>query len=87
MLMELVWEMLKRDLVRVLNNLKDVVFLNLYCEDFGKVLRDWDLWGLFFFIIFLVLMLLYLVLENKLKVFVVVFVILLVGVIVLMLNV
>jgi hypothetical protein len=29
------------------------VFPNPYREDPGKALRDWDLWGPFFFIVFL----------------------------------
>jgi hypothetical protein len=43
----------KRDLSRIVSNLKLVVFPNPYREDPGKALRDWDLWGPFFFIVFL----------------------------------
>jgi len=86
-LTEPVWETLKRDLMRVANNLKDVVLPNPYREDPGKALRDWDLWGPFFFIIFLALTLSYSATENKSKVFAVVFATLSAGAIVLTLNV
>ncbi|KAI5022408.1 hypothetical protein ZWY2020_059138 [Hordeum vulgare] len=43
----------KRDLARIVSNLKLVVFSNPNREDPGKALRDWDLWGPFFFIVFL----------------------------------
>ncbi|CAI0549908.1 unnamed protein product [Linum tenue] len=49
-LTELVQNMEKRDLTRIV---KLVVFLNPFREDPDKALRDWDLWGLFFFIVFL----------------------------------
>ncbi|XP_059285590.1 protein YIP4b-like [Lycium ferocissimum] len=53
-LMEPVWDTVKRDLSRIVSNLKLVVFFpNPYREDPGKALCDWDLWGPFFFIIFL----------------------------------
>ncbi|KAL0922812.1 hypothetical protein M5K25_006835 [Dendrobium thyrsiflorum] len=52
-LTEPVWDTVKRDLSRIVNNLKLVVFPNPYREDPGKALRDWDLWGPFFFIVFL----------------------------------
>ena len=51
---EPVLETLKRDVLRVVTNLRTVVF------PFGATqssLRDWDLWGPFFFIIFLALVL------------------------------
>jgi len=48
-----VWDTVKRDLARIVSNLKLVVFPNPYREDPGKALRDWDLWGPFFFIVFL----------------------------------
>jgi hypothetical protein len=73
--------------VRIANNLKDVVLPNPYREDPGKALRDWDLWGPFFFIIFLALTLSYSATENKSKVFAVVFATLSAGAIVLTLNV
>ncbi|CAF1857905.1 unnamed protein product [Brassica napus] len=41
----------------IVSNLKLVVFPNPNREDPGKALRDWDLWGPFFFIVFLGLML------------------------------
>jgi hypothetical protein len=86
-LTEPVWDTLKRDLLRVANNLKDVVLPNPYREDPGKALRDWDLWGPFSFIIFLALTLSYSATENKSKVFAVVFATLSAGAIVLTLNV
>jgi len=52
-LTEPVWDTVKRDLARIVSNLKLVVFPNPYREDPGKALRDWDLWGPFFFIVFL----------------------------------
>lgn len=52
-LTEPVWDTVKRDLTRIVSNLKLVVFPNPYREDPGKALRDWDLWGPFFFIVFL----------------------------------
>lgn len=52
-LTEPVWDTVKRDLSRIVSNLKLVVFPNPYREDPGKALRDWDLWGPFFFIVFL----------------------------------
>ncbi|KAK9931779.1 hypothetical protein M0R45_019043 [Rubus argutus] len=44
-LTEPVWDTVKRDLSRIVSNLKLVVFPNPYREDPGKALRDWDLWG------------------------------------------
>jgi hypothetical protein len=64
-LTEPVYVTLKRDVVRVISNLKQVVFPNPYREDPGKALRDWDLWGPFFFIIFLALTLSWSASENK----------------------
>ena len=52
-LTEPVWHTVKRDLARVAANLRLVVFPNPYREDPGRALRDWDLWGPFFFIVFL----------------------------------
>lgn len=52
-LTEPVWDTVKRDLTRIMSNLKLVVFPNPFREDPGKALRDWDLWGPFFFIVFL----------------------------------
>ncbi|KAK9150636.1 hypothetical protein Syun_008945 [Stephania yunnanensis] len=52
-LTEPVWDTVKRDLARIVSNLKLVVFPNPFREDPGKALRDWDLWGPFFFIVFL----------------------------------
>ncbi|KAG6548440.1 hypothetical protein Mapa_009927 [Marchantia paleacea] len=86
-LTEPVWHTLKRDVVRVATNLRHVVFPNPYREDPGKALRDWDLWGPFFFIIFLALTLSSSATENKSKVFAVVFAVLSAGAIVLTLNV
>jgi hypothetical protein len=86
-LTEPVSQTLKRDLMRVGHNLKDVVLPNPYRKDPGKALRDWDLWGPFFFIIFLALTLSYSATQNKSKVFAVVFATLSAGAIVLTLNV
>ncbi|GAB2291478.1 Protein YIP4b [Dionaea muscipula] len=52
-LTEPVWDTVKRDLSTIVSNLKLVVFPNPYREDPGKALRDWDLWGPFFLIVFL----------------------------------
>ncbi|KAG8081562.1 hypothetical protein GUJ93_ZPchr0378g16432 [Zizania palustris] len=52
-LTEPVWDTVKRDLTRIIRNLKLIIFPNPYREDSGKALRDWDLWGPFFFIVFL----------------------------------
>lgn len=56
-LTEPVWDTVKRDLHRVVTNLKLVVFPNPFGEDSGKALKDWDLWGPFFFIVSLGLIL------------------------------
>jgi len=48
-----VWDTVKRDLSMIVSNLKLVVFPNPNREDLGKALRDWNLWGPFFFIVFL----------------------------------
>lgn len=56
-LTEPVWDTVKRDLHRVVNNLMLVVFPNPFREDPGKALRDWDLWGPFFFVVSLGLIL------------------------------
>jgi protein YIPF6 len=56
-LTEPVWDTVKRDLARIVSNLKLVVFPNPFREDPGKALRDWDLWGPFFFIVLLGLIL------------------------------
>lgn len=52
-LTEPVWDTVKRDFSRIASNLKLVVFPNPNRDDPGKALRDWDLWGPFFFIVFL----------------------------------
>lgn len=52
-LTEPVLDTVKRDLSRIVSNLKLAVFPNPFREDPGKALRDWDLWGPFFFIVFL----------------------------------
>ncbi|KAI4987016.1 hypothetical protein ZWY2020_019816 [Hordeum vulgare] len=44
-LTEPVWDTVKRDLARIVNNLKLVVFPNPNRVDPGKALREWDLWG------------------------------------------
>ncbi|KAJ7528813.1 hypothetical protein O6H91_15G021300 [Diphasiastrum complanatum] len=86
-LTEPVWATLKRDLLQVVSNLRIVVFPNPYRKDAGRALRDWDLWGPFFFIIFLAFILSYNASADRPKVFAVVFAVLSAGAIVLTLNV
>ncbi|KAJ6296010.1 hypothetical protein OIU78_023942 [Salix suchowensis] len=86
-LTEPVWDTVKRDLSRIVSNLKLVVFPNPYREDPGKALRDWDLWGPFFFIVFLGLALSWSASVKKSEVFAVAFALLAAGAIILTLNV
>ncbi|KAM7477023.1 hypothetical protein LguiB_024266 [Lonicera macranthoides] len=86
-LTEPVWDTVKRDLARIVNNLKLVVFPNPFREDPGKALRDWDLWGPFFFIVFLGLVLSWSASVKKSEVFAVAFALLAAGAIILTLNV
>ncbi|MQL95498.1 hypothetical protein Taro_028161 [Colocasia esculenta] len=86
-LTEPVWDTVKRDLSRIVSNLKLVVFPNPFREDPGKALRDWDLWGPFFFIIFLGLTLSWSASVKKSEVFAVAFAVLAAGAIILTLNV
>ncbi|NP_001150451.2 uncharacterized protein LOC100284081 [Zea mays] len=86
-LTEPVWDTIKRDLARIVSNLKLVVFPNPYREDPGKALRDWDLWGPFFFIVFLGLTLSWSASVKKSEVFAVAFAVLAAGAIILTLNV
>ncbi|TYH70526.1 hypothetical protein ES332_D05G123600v1 [Gossypium tomentosum] len=86
-LTEPVWDTVKRDLSRIVSNLKLVVFPNPYREDPGKALRDWDLWGPFFFIVFLGLTLSWSASVKKSEVFAVAFALLAAGAIILTLNV
>ncbi|KAK8457720.1 hypothetical protein SEVIR_3G233400v4 [Setaria viridis] len=86
-LTEPVWDTVKRDLNRVVSNLKFVVFPNPFREDSGKALRDWDLWGPFFFIVSLGLILSWSATTEKSQVFAVAFAVLAAGAIVLTLNV
>ncbi|GJM92446.1 hypothetical protein PR202_ga08921 [Eleusine coracana subsp. coracana] len=86
-LTEPVWDTVKRDLARIISNLKLVVFPNPYREDPGKALRDWDLWGPFFFIVFLGLTLSWSASVKKSEVFAVAFAVLAAGAIILTLNV
>ncbi|KAF2317181.1 hypothetical protein GH714_015238 [Hevea brasiliensis] len=86
-LTEPVWETVKRDLSRIVSNLKLVVFPNPYREDPGKALRDWDLWGPFFFIVFLGLTLSWSASVKKSEVFAVAFALLAAGAVILTLNV
>ncbi|KAJ0259004.1 hypothetical protein HA466_0077000 [Hirschfeldia incana] len=51
-LTEPMWDTVKRDLSRIVSNLKLVVFPNPNREDLGKALWDWDLWRPFCFIVF-----------------------------------
>lgn len=86
-LTEPVWDTVKRDLSRIVSNLKLVVFPNPFREDPGKALRDWDLWGPFFFIVFLGLILSWSASVKKSEVFAVAFAVLAAGAIILTLNV
>ncbi|KAJ8499192.1 hypothetical protein OPV22_009744 [Ensete ventricosum] len=86
-LTEPVFDTVKRDLTRIVSNLKLVVFPNPYREDPGRALRDWDLWGPFFFIVFLGLTLSWSASVKKSEVFAVAFAILAAGAIILTLNV
>uniref|UniRef100_A0A2P2JK67 Protein YIP n=1 Tax=Rhizophora mucronata TaxID=61149 RepID=A0A2P2JK67_RHIMU len=86
-LTEPVWDTVKRDLSRIVNNLKLVVFPNPYRDDPGKALRDWDLWGPFFFIVFLGLVLSWSASVKKSEVFAVAFALLAAGAVILTLNV
>uniref|UniRef100_A0A0E0L309 Protein YIP n=1 Tax=Oryza punctata TaxID=4537 RepID=A0A0E0L309_ORYPU len=86
-LTEPVWDTVKRDLARIVSNLKLVVFPNPFREDPGKALRDWDLWGPFFFIVFLGLTLSWSASVKKSEVFAVAFAVLAAGAIILTLNV
>ncbi|KAK7260037.1 hypothetical protein RIF29_25756 [Crotalaria pallida] len=86
-LTEPVWDTIKRDLSRIVSNLKLVVFPNPFREDPGKALRDWDLWGPFFFIVFLGLALSWSASVKKSEVFAVAFALLAAGAVILTLNV
>ncbi|KAF7806624.1 protein YIPF6-like protein [Senna tora] len=86
-LTEPVWDTVKRDLSRIVSNLKLVVFPNPYRDDPGKALRDWDLWGPFFFIVFLGLILSWSASVKKSEVFAVAFALLAAGAVILTLNV
>uniref|UniRef100_A0ACD5TFH0 Uncharacterized protein n=1 Tax=Avena sativa TaxID=4498 RepID=A0ACD5TFH0_AVESA len=86
-LTEPVWDTVKRDLTRIVSNLKLVVFPNPFREDPGKALRDWDLWGPFFFIVFLGLTLSWSASVRKSEVFAVAFAVLAAGAVILTLNV
>ncbi|XP_051149086.1 protein YIP4a-like [Andrographis paniculata] len=86
-LTEPVWDTIHRDLSRIVNNLQLVVFPNPYREDPGKALRDWDLWGPFFFIVFLGLILSWSASIEKSEVFAVAFALLAAGAVILTLNV
>ncbi|XP_052183336.1 protein YIP4b-like [Diospyros lotus] len=86
-LTEPVWDTVKRDLSRIVSNLKLVVFPNPYRDDPGKALRDWDLWGPFFFIVFLGLTLSWSASVKKSEVFAVAFALLAAGAVILTLNV
>ncbi|KAK8681459.1 hypothetical protein V6N13_053862 [Hibiscus sabdariffa] len=86
-LTEPVLDTVKRDLSRIVSNLKLVVFPNPFREDPGKALRDWDLWGPFFFIVFLGLTLSWSASAKKSEVFAVAFALLAAGAVILTLNV
>lgn len=80
---------LKRDLLRIVSNLWNVVFPNPTRDPRSSPtpLRDWDLWGPFFFIIFLALILSSSASQNKSEVFAVVFGVLSMGAVILTFNV
>ncbi|MBA0723990.1 hypothetical protein Golax_020701 [Gossypium laxum] len=86
-LTEPVLDTVKRDLWRIVSNLKLVVFPNPFREDPGKALRDWDLWGPFFFIVFLGVALSWSASVKKSQVFAVAFALLAAGAVILTLNV
>ncbi|KAI3694713.1 hypothetical protein L1987_77682 [Smallanthus sonchifolius] len=86
-LTEPVWDTVKRDVLRIVSNLKLVVFPNPYREDPGKAMRDWDLWGPFCFIVFLGLTLSWSASIEKSQVFAVAFALLATGAVILTLNV
>ncbi|KAL6540817.1 Protein YIP4a [Orobanche minor] len=86
-LTEPVWDTIMRDLTRIISNLKLVVFPNPFREDPGKALRDWDLWGPFFFIVFLGLVLSWSASVEKSEIFAVAFALLAAGAVILTLNV
>ncbi|CAA0833182.1 Integral membrane Yip1 family protein [Striga hermonthica] len=86
-LTEPVWDTIMRDLTRIVSNLKLVVFPNPFREDPGMALRDWDLWGPFFFIVFLGLVLSWSASVEKSEVFAVAFALLAAGAVILTLNV
>ncbi|KAJ8754736.1 hypothetical protein K2173_012125 [Erythroxylum novogranatense] len=64
-----------------------MVFPNPYREDSGKALRDWDLWGAFFFIVCLGLILSWFASVKKSEVFAVALALLVAGAVILTLNV
>ncbi|KAK6127046.1 hypothetical protein DH2020_039207 [Rehmannia glutinosa] len=72
-LTEPVWDTIQRDLSRIGGS--------------GKALRDWDLWGPFFFIVFLGLVLSWSASVEKSEVFAVAFALLAAGAVILTLNV
>ncbi|KAK1399825.1 hypothetical protein POM88_009688 [Heracleum sosnowskyi] len=86
-LTEPVLDTVKRDFSRIVSNLKLVVFPNPNRDDPGKALRDWDLWGPFFFIVFLGLTLSWSASVKKSEVFAVAFALLAAGAVILTLNV
>ncbi|KAL9249483.1 YIP4a-like protein, partial [Drosera capensis] len=59
------WDTVNRDQSRIVSNLKLVVFPNVFRDDPRKALRDWDLWGPFFFSVFLGLVLSWSALVKK----------------------
>jgi hypothetical protein len=74
-------------MLRVATNVWTVVFPCFSGAEPGKALRDWDLWGPLFFIIFLALTLSSSASHNKSVVFAVVFAVLSSGAVILTLNV
>lgn len=60
---------LKRDMFRIAVNIRRVVFPSpARAAQSGRPLRDWDLWGPFFFIVFLALILSSSASENKVSI-------------------
>ncbi|XP_002962031.2 protein YIPF6 [Selaginella moellendorffii] len=78
---------LARDARRVANNLQQIVVFNSNRNDPARTLRDWDLWGPFFFIIALSCILSSTASTNKSTVFAVVFAVLSAGAVSLTMNV
>eukprot|EP00899_Mesostigma_viride_P026344 jgi/Mesvir1/6895/Mv09056-RA.1 len=86
-LTEPVMDTFKRDVNRVISNLKQVVFQMKQADNPRAAVRDWDLWGPAFFVLFLATTLSISAGQDNAKVFSVVFASVSVGAVVLTLNV